>query len=135
LFPFALILFTFSMAAADSTSDVSSSFLYNIYNKYHVLLVYIIDPGRSFRPSETAIKWLNSGRNGEKRWPFLAVFHRFRAVIRHPRFVYTVSPKRKTAPFHAVTVEKRRVVLIPFSLRLVPETHLLTPFTATFTSS
>jgi len=30
------------MAAADSTSDVSSSFLYNIYNKYHVLLVYII---------------------------------------------------------------------------------------------
>jgi hypothetical protein len=31
------------MAAADSTSDVSSSFLYNIYNKYHVLLVYLIE--------------------------------------------------------------------------------------------
>ncbi|CAF1344559.1 unnamed protein product [Rotaria sordida] len=31
------------MAAADSTSDVSSSFLYNIHNKYHVLLVYMIE--------------------------------------------------------------------------------------------
>ncbi|CAF1494861.1 unnamed protein product, partial [Rotaria sordida] len=31
------------MAAADSTSDVSSSFLYYIHNKYNVLLVYMIE--------------------------------------------------------------------------------------------
>ncbi len=66
--------------------------------------------GRSFRLPGTTPYKVRSGLiraiNGESRWPFLAVFHRFRIVIRHSRSVYTVSSEQKRPSFHAVSVEE-----------------------------
>jgi len=83
--------------------------------------------GRSFwLPGTTPYKVRNGlirAINGESRWPFLAVFHRFRIVIRHSRSVYTVSPKQKRPSFHAVSVEEVWAVFLSFFWRLMPQIH------------
>jgi hypothetical protein len=85
---------------------------------------------RLIRP-ETAIKRLNSCRKRCKTRPFFTVFHRFYGRNPSSQITERISPKTKTAPFPAVSVEQRRVVLIAFSPRLVSENQRFQTFTTT----
>ncbi len=77
-------------------------------------------PGRWFRPSETTIERLKSCR---KRAPFLTVFHRFRAVIRHSRLrnvLYRAGKRRRFMPFPSNNGESywHRIFAVFIRLRL-----------------
>ncbi len=85
---------------------------------------------RLIRP-ETTIKRLNSCRKRCKTRPFFTVFHRFYGRNPSSQITERISPERKTAPFPAVSVEQRRVVLIAFSPRLVSENRRFQTFTTT----